>query len=149
MTAVGNVGQMDFRGAGSNQACTLFGLPADPEPIFNPNASSDQAATLPSEPDPRFDMSLGSFCTGNFVDDRSPAALLELGESSSSSSLILNHQSSASSNAACQISRILPLEPQSDGDLDVVSYAAFPTAAQSLRCTRCWTLKQKVCCISF
>ena len=144
MTAVGNVGQMDFRGPGSNQACTLFGLPDDPEPIFSPNANSDQAVTLPSEPAPKSDRSLGTFCKGNPVDSWSPAALSELGESCSSSSLILNHQSSASSNLACQISQILPLEPQSDGQLDVVSYAAFPTAAQSLRCTRCWTLKQKV-----
>ena len=145
MSAVRNIDQMDFQGAGSNQACTPFGPPDDPEPIFNPDASSDQAATLASEPDPRSDLSLGALCTRNSVDDWSPAALSKVDHSFSSSPLILNHQSSASSNAAYQVSKVLPLEPQSDGHLDVLSYAAFPATAQSLRCTRCWTLKQKVC----
>ena len=140
---------MEFRGADSDQACTLFGLPDDPEPIFNPDASFDPEAASSSKPNPRSDMSLGVLCIGNSVDDWSPAALSGLGESCSSSTPILTHQSSASSNAAWQISEILPLEPQSDGQLDVVSYAALPATAQSLRCTRCWTLKQKVCRTSF
>ena len=146
MTAVGNVGQTDFRGAGSNQPCTLFGLPDDPKPIFDPDAIFDKDAALP---DPRSDMSLGALCAGNLVGDWSPAAPSKTGESRSGSTLTLNHQSSASSNAVCQISEILPLEPQLDGPLEVVSYAAFPATAQSLRCTRCWTLKQKVRRICF
>lgn len=138
------VDQMDFQGTWLNQESTPFGPLDDPEPLSSPdnsdldNASDGQAATLASEPHPG---SLGSLHTGYSMDDWSPAAHSEVGQPCSSSTLILN---SISSNAAYQVSEVLPLEPQLDGHLDVLSHAAFPDTAQSLRCTRCWTLKQKV-----
>lgn len=147
---VRTVDQMDFQGAWLNQESTPFGPLDDPEPLLNPdnsdwdNASDGQAATLASEPHPGSDLSLGSLYTSYSRDDWSPAALSEVEQPCSTLTLILNHQSSVSSNAEYQVSKVLPLEPQSDDHLDVLSHAAFPDTAQSLRCTRCWTLKQKV-----
>ena len=132
--------QVDFQGAWLYPASPSFDRPDDQETLFN-NGSSNfdwefardgQAATLAFGPHPGSNLSLISPCTGYSVDDWSPAALSQVKQHSYSSTLTLNYHSSASSNAANQVSELLPLEPQSKSFDDVFNHAAVLGAEPSL-----------------
>ena len=136
--------QADFQKAWEYPTPLPFDRPNDQEPISDTGSGSfdwdiardGQVAILAFGLRPGSDLFLNLPRTGYSLDDWNPAALAEVEQPGSRSTLTLNYHFSAYSNTPLQVSELLPPGPQSqsgDNLENVLNHAAAPGAEPSLR----------------